>query len=591
MNKIINFKKLTILAIGVLFLLGNFPANALASSQTYTFTFPNYNGSKKIVSWGDTYHYSIGLRSWNEVSINLPQSGTYDVSAYYETDSGTNQTHEEFKVFVDNSYLGETKDSNTANIYNNDYIGNRYFSAGNHTVRVEHRWNFADWDSPESVTPLSVTFTLKGENKPDLAITKSVDKSNAKSNDILVYTISYHNNGQTEANDVVISDSVDPNLMVVNSGGGTVFDRNITWVIGTVPAGQGGIRTFVARVKNINQNSFYVYNQASIKANGTNIKYSNKVQTVINNNYQGHPPVADAGPDRQVYPGESIPLLGSGYDPDGYAVTYSWTCSGGTLNNYHIVQPLFTAPSVNSNTYYNCTLTVTDKEGLADSDEAQILVKTRPINNVQLEIDKAVRNLSRGETSWNKSTYASSSDIVEFRIKVASQANTILKNLMVKDTLPSQLSYQGNLRLDDNVYYGNITTQTINIGDLNPGQTRIITFKAIVKGEETFPYGTTELINTIVVYNTDISKTDTCKVIINKKSVKGASTISTGITDNFFFSSLLFPLLSSVLLVWLFKSRIIGLDKAIEEKSNSILEYRSEKKLQKKINNLKNRLF
>jgi hypothetical protein len=57
-------------------------------------------------------------------------------------------------------------------------------------------------------------------------------------------------------------------------------------------------------------------------------------------------------------------------------LNYSWTCTGGTLDNPNIAQPTFTAPFVPNDTNYTCTLTVTDDStGLSGFDDMIVLVK------------------------------------------------------------------------------------------------------------------------------------------------------------------------------------------------------------------------
>ena len=92
------------------------------------------------------------------------------------------------------------------------------------------------------------------------------------------------------------------------------------------------------------------------------------------------PPIANAGPDKEVLETQSIVLEGSGSDPDSDPITFSWTCSGGTLSNSNIAQPTFTAPAVDSDTQIVCTLTVRDSKGAQASDSMQILVKAQTLS-------------------------------------------------------------------------------------------------------------------------------------------------------------------------------------------------------------------
>ena len=96
------------------------------------------------------------------------------------------------------------------------------------------------------------------------------------------------------------------------------------------------------------------------------------VSAVIANN----PPIANAGPDKEVIEGQTIVLNGSGSDPDGDSISYSWSCTGGSLSSNTIAQPTFTAPMVNSDTPYTCTLTVSDGR-LTGSDSMMVTVKNQ----------------------------------------------------------------------------------------------------------------------------------------------------------------------------------------------------------------------
>ena len=92
-------------------------------------------------------------------------------------------------------------------------------------------------------------------------------------------------------------------------------------------------------------------------------------------------PVSNAGPDVYLTSGQTVTLQGSGYDPNGYPISNTWTCSGGTLSNYNILKPVYTAPSNSSNnqTSYICTLTIANSLGGSTSDNTTIYLNY--INN------------------------------------------------------------------------------------------------------------------------------------------------------------------------------------------------------------------
>ena len=95
-------------------------------------------------------------------------------------------------------------------------------------------------------------------------------------------------------------------------------------------------------------------------------------------------PIADAGDDRTVDAGADVTLDGSGSsDPDGDALTYSWTQADTdseqvTLSDPSAERPTFTAPSPQAGTTLTFTLRVTDSGGLSDTDEVTITLGADP---------------------------------------------------------------------------------------------------------------------------------------------------------------------------------------------------------------------
>jgi hypothetical protein len=80
--------------------------------------------------------------------------------------------------------------------------------------------------------------------------------------------------------------------------------------------------------------------------------------------FNGLPPVANAGPDQTVIPGALVVLDGtSSFDPDCHTLTYSWTEISGSpviLTDANTPTPSFTAPSVTSQTTLTFQLTVSN---------------------------------------------------------------------------------------------------------------------------------------------------------------------------------------------------------------------------------------
>jgi len=78
-------------------------------------------------------------------------------------------------------------------------------------------------------------------------------------------------------------------------------------------------------------------------------------------------------------------------------------------------------------------------------------------------------------------------------------------------------------------------------------------------------------------------------VVVTEGQVLGASTVSTGLTNNFLTDSFFFPLLMVVIGVWLHKSGLLSLPAWLGKGELNSKEYIVQKKLKNKIKEAKQR--
>jgi hypothetical protein len=97
------------------------------------------------------------------------------------------------------------------------------------------------------------------------------------------------------------------------------------------------------------------------------------------------PPLADAGPDQEVYEHDMVTLDGSGsIDWDDGIRSYLWTQKAGTpvtLSDTLVAKPTFCAPEVkiDGEVVLTFELTVTDQGGLKTADSCDVLVMKDPL--------------------------------------------------------------------------------------------------------------------------------------------------------------------------------------------------------------------
>jgi hypothetical protein len=115
------------------------------------------------------------------------------------------------------------------------------------------------------------------------------------------------------------------------------------------------------------------------------------------------------------------------------------------------------------------------------------------------------------------------------------------------------------LAVNTNFNYGGDITSGVNIGTVYAGQAVVVSYQAQVAAVGSFSYGVTTLNNNATITSTEAgTQTASATIIVNRSLVYGASTsassVSTGLTNNFFTDSFFLPLLLIITGLWLYFS-------------------------------------
>lgn len=219
--------------------------------------------------------------------------------------------------------------------------------------------------------------------------------------------------------------------------------------------------------------------------------------------------------------------------------------------------------------------------------------KTFKTQCASFAVKTSVKNLTRGDEVWYSALNVDPGDELMYRIQLLSTGDVLVQNVMLASDLPASISYEGGLKIDGNKSQYNLSAGSVNLGNLFPLQTKVLTFKARVASESQLNFGKNELVHTATAYSNDYSDVGICKVYVNRAGVLGAATVtpppttvSTGI-GNDILKSILLPFAVALLLVWVFKSKLICFEKWAKEKREKTIQYRAKRKLARRIDYFK----
>lgn len=135
--------------------------------------------------------------------------------------------------------------------------------------------------------------------------------------------------------------------------------------------------TTTCAVTGLEQGRTYYFAATAVNTANIESDFSNEVSAALSTSNQ--PPLSNAGPDQNVKEGITVTLSGANStDPEGGALTYSWSQVSGTqvtLGNPSASQTSFTPPNVGPDgESLGFQLTVTDPGGLQSSDTCLVNV-------------------------------------------------------------------------------------------------------------------------------------------------------------------------------------------------------------------------
>ena len=218
-----------------------------------------------------------------------------------------------------------------------------------------------------------------------------------------------------------------------------------------------------------------------------------------------------------------------------------------------------------------------------------------------LTVSKTVKDLT-SNSGFSTSTYANPSDVLMFMITLQATGNQDVQNVFVKDILPLNLIYNNQLVVacttsngnnsncnNNNYNYSGNITSGINLSTIYAGQTVTITYQVQVAGVTNFSYGSTTLNNSVSVTSSQSGyvPTSSASVIVTRSTVLGASTVSTGLTNNFWVDSFFLPLLITLILIWMWRfGMFFRIEKWLDSKKKIRRGYKAGKELSSRIESI-----
>lgn len=299
------------------------------------------------------------------------------------------------------------------------------------------------------------------------------------------------------------------------------------------------------------------------------------------------------------------------YDSCGKRGNFIQYCPNGCSGSACIIPPPTPTPTCSYHSYESCLGnnlywfdSCGNQQGISQYCPSGCSNNYCQNNIANLTVTKTVKNLTgyppglSGQAGFSSSVYANPSDVLMFMITLQATGNQSIQNITVRDIFPANLIYSNQLvvactgstnnynNCNANYNYSGSITSGINLSTIYTGQTVTITYQAQVGPAANFTYGTTTLTNNVSATssNAGYNPTSNASVVVTRGAVLGASTVSTGLTNNFLMDSFVLPLGITLILLWMWRAGMFyGIEKWLEGKKKIRRGFKAEKELMKRI--------
>lgn len=211
--------------------------------------------------------------------------------------------------------------------------------------------------------------------------------------------------------------------------------------------------------------------------------------------------------------------------------------------------------NLSANTTYHFRAAAQNNNTIIYGQDMTFYTSSSGSGNSMFLVSKKVVNLTSGNLNWSTSVNANPSDVLSFAITLQATGNQDIHNVVVRDILPANLLYKGNMTVNANLNYGGDPVTGINVGTITAGGIVVVAYQAQVAGYSVLPYGSSVLTNTATITSNETgSQTVSSSVLVNNSLVYAATIISTGMTNRFLTESFFLPMLLIVLGSWFYFS-------------------------------------